>query len=51
LKLLARETGAAVILVHHRGRSESSEFRGSSVILDQTDLLFTIARSWLSMER
>jgi hypothetical protein len=44
LKLLARETGAAIVLVHHRGRSEFSDFRGSSVILDQTDLLFTLAR-------
>ena len=44
LKLLARETGAAVVLVHHRGRSEKSEFRGSSVILDQTDLLFRLER-------
>jgi nucleotide-binding universal stress UspA family protein len=44
LKQLARETGAAVVLVHHRGRSEESDFRGSSVILDQCDLLFTLAR-------
>jgi hypothetical protein len=44
LKLLARETGAAIVLVHHRGRSEFSDFRGSSVILDQTDLLFTLGR-------
>jgi hypothetical protein len=44
LKLLARETGAAIVLVHHRGRSEFSDFRGSSVILDQTDLLLTLGR-------
>jgi hypothetical protein len=44
LKLLARDTGAAIVLVHHRGRSEFSDFRGSSVILDQTDLLFTLGR-------
>ncbi len=44
LKQLARETGAAIVLVHHRGRSEFSDFRGSSVILDQTDLLFTLGR-------
>lgn len=43
LKQLARETGAAVVLVHHRGKGES-EYRGSSVILDQTDLLFTLGR-------
>jgi AAA domain-containing protein len=44
LKLLARDTGAAIVLVHRRGRSEFSDFRGSSVILDQTDLLFTLGR-------
>jgi hypothetical protein len=44
LKLLARDTGAAILLIHHRGRSALSEFRGSSVILDQTDLLFTLGR-------
>jgi AAA domain len=44
LKLFARETGAAVILVHHRGKNEASDYRGSSVILDQTDLLFTLGR-------
>jgi AAA domain len=44
LKLLARDTGAAIILIHHRGRAEGSEFRGSSVILDQTDMLFTLGR-------
>jgi hypothetical protein len=44
LKLLARDTVAAIVLVHHRGRSEFSDFRGSSVILDQTDLLFTLGR-------
>lgn len=44
LKQLARDTGAAILLIHHRGRSALSEFRGSSVILDQTDLLFTLDR-------
>ncbi|UJA20191.1 AAA family ATPase [Thermoleophilia bacterium SCSIO 60948] len=44
LKEVARETGAAVVLIHHRGKSELSEFRGSSVILDQADLLFTLGR-------
>ena len=43
LRQLARETGAAVLLVHHRGKGES-EYRGSSVILDQSDLLFTLGR-------
>jgi hypothetical protein len=44
LKQLARETGVAVVLVHHRGKGESSDYRGSSVILDQTDMLFTLGR-------
>jgi hypothetical protein len=33
-----------VILVHHRGKNDASDYRGSSVILDQTDLLFTLGR-------
>jgi hypothetical protein len=44
LKQLARETGAAVILIHHRGKDPASEGRGSSVILDQTDLYFILGR-------
>lgn len=44
LKQLARDTGSAIVLIHHRGKSESSEYRGSSVILDQVDLLFTLGR-------
>lgn len=44
LKQLARDTGAAVVLIHHRGKSELNEYRGSSVILDQGDLLFTFGR-------
>jgi hypothetical protein len=43
LKLLARRTGAAIVLIHHRGKGDS-DYRGSSVILDQTDLLFTLGR-------
>jgi archaellum biogenesis ATPase FlaH len=44
LKQLSRDTGAAVVLIHHRGKGEGSEYRGSSVILDQTDMLFTLGR-------
>jgi hypothetical protein len=44
LKQLARMTGAAIILVHHRGKGETSDYRGTSVILDQTDMLFTLGR-------
>jgi 5S rRNA maturation endonuclease (ribonuclease M5) len=44
MKGLARETGVAILLIHHRGKSELSEFRGSSVIRDQTDMLYTLGR-------
>lgn len=44
LKQLARDTGAAVVLIPHRGKSELNDYRGSSVILDQTDMLFTLGR-------
>jgi len=44
LKQLARDTGCAVVVVHHRGKAEGSDYRGSSVILDQADLLFTLGR-------
>jgi len=44
VKMLARDTGAAVLLIHHRGKSESSDYRGSSVIRDQADALFTLSR-------
>jgi len=44
LKQLARETGCAIVLVHHRGKADGSEYRGSSVILDQADLMFTLGR-------
>jgi hypothetical protein len=44
LKQLAREAGTAIVLIHHRGKAEGSEYRGTSVILDQTDLLFTLGR-------
>lgn len=44
LKQLARDTGAAVLLVHHRGKSVESDYRGTSVIGDQTDLMFRLER-------
>lgn len=45
LKQMARETGAAIILVHHRGKAIEQDYRGSSVILDQTDLMFRLGRA------
>lgn len=44
LKLLARDTGAAIVLIHHRGKSDINQYRGSSVILDQTDMMFSLGR-------
>ena len=44
LRRLARETGAAIVLVHHRGRDEHSSYRGSSAIRDGTDMLFRFGR-------
>ena len=44
LRRLARETSAAIILVHHRGRDETSSYRGSSAIRDGTDILFKFGR-------
>jgi hypothetical protein len=44
LKLLARHTGAAIVLIHHRGKADESDFRGTGVILDQADALFRLHR-------
>ena len=43
LRRMARETSAAIVLVHHRGKG-AADFRGSSVIVDQTDMLFALGR-------
>jgi 5S rRNA maturation endonuclease (ribonuclease M5)/archaellum biogenesis ATPase FlaH len=45
LRRLARETGAAIIVVHHRGRDKASDFRGASGIRDGSDLLFKLHRA------
>ena len=44
LKQLARDTGAAVLLIHHRGKSIESDYRGTSVIGDQTDMMYRLER-------
>ena len=44
LKQLARDTGAAVLLIHHRGKNVESDYRGTSVIGDQTDMMFRLER-------
>ncbi|MFL5910741.1 MAG: AAA family ATPase [Gaiellaceae bacterium] len=43
IRQVARATGAAVIAIHHRGKGEA-DFRGSSALLDQTDLMFVLER-------
>ena len=40
---LARDTGAAILLIHHKGDSEKL-YRGSTAIKDQTDALFGLLR-------
>ncbi|MEA2621641.1 MAG: putative primase/helicase [Chloroflexota bacterium] len=46
IRHVARETGAAVVVVHHRGKGENaSDYRGSSVIRDQADMLFVLGRN------
>jgi hypothetical protein len=44
LARLARRTGAAVLLLHHRSvKAESADFRGASAIQDQSDLMFALS--------
>ena len=43
-KQLARDSGAAVVLIHHRGHDKTRAFRGSTSIRDQTDVLFVLER-------
>jgi archaellum biogenesis ATPase FlaH len=46
IRRFARETKAAVVVVHHRGKGEgASDYRGSSVIRDQADMLFVLGRA------
>jgi hypothetical protein len=50
-KQLARDSGAAVVLIHHRGVDQSRNFRGSTTIQDQADLLFVLERDEKDPER
>jgi hypothetical protein len=43
LAKLARDTGAAIVLLHHKGESEKF-YRGSTAIRDQCDALFGLLR-------
>jgi hypothetical protein len=44
LAKLARDTRAAIVLVHHMGDNVDKFFRGSSAIKDQADALFALLR-------
>ena len=44
LAKLARDTGAAVLLVHHMGENTEKFYRGSTGIKDQCDALFALLR-------
>jgi hypothetical protein len=50
-KQLARESGAAVVLIHHRGNDRTRDFRGSTVIRDQADILYVLEREEGDPER
>lgn len=50
-KKLARESDAAVLLLHHRGHDPRRDFRGTTAIRDQTDLLFVLERDEKDPER
>lgn len=44
VRLAARQTGAAIVLLHHRPKNSGAAYRGSSVLRDQTDMLFVLGR-------
>ena len=50
LRRMARSLEVAVLLIHHRGKGDPP-YRGSSVIRDQTDLMFMLARERGDPER
>jgi hypothetical protein len=50
-KQLARDGGAAVLLLHHRGHDRTRDYRGSTAIRDQADLLFVLERDDRDPER
>ncbi len=44
IRQIARDTGAAIIVVHHRPKNSGSAYRGSSALRDQTDVLYLLGR-------
>jgi hypothetical protein len=45
IRQLARDTGCAVIVLHHRPKNGGGAYRGSSALRDQTDVLWLLGRS------
>lgn len=43
-KALARESGAAILLLVHRGHDDTKDYRGSTAIRDAADMLFVLER-------
>ncbi|MDP2409684.1 MAG: AAA family ATPase [Pseudolabrys sp.] len=41
-QLIASETGAAVLMLHHPTKNDSSDYRGSSILVNDTDLLIKV---------
>jgi KaiC/GvpD/RAD55 family RecA-like ATPase len=41
---IARETDAAILLIHHQGWDTDKAYRGSTAIQDQADAIFTFSR-------
>lgn len=45
LRRIARNTGAALVVLHHRPKNTGAAYRGSSVLRDQTDILAVLGRA------
>jgi archaellum biogenesis ATPase FlaH len=48
---LARDTSAAIVLIHHRGKGESHAYRGSTAIGDQSDAVAILSRKEGNLRR
>ena len=44
LREIAEETGVSIVIIHHSGKLESSQFRGSSAIKGAVDLMIKITK-------
>jgi hypothetical protein len=45
IRQLARDSGCAIIVLHHRPKNGGGAYRGSSALRDQTDVLWLLGRS------